>query len=132
MRSRLHMLTVAAARLREDGASPKLIEAVEEFAKLDAARLVRGEVRNREFEAEQKRISRQRNFFTFLPPSQAKDDLKASMLQRAYDLMWEGFCTETDAIVEFLPSADVDRMFQAWESDQEGAKPKSAFYGGKP
>ena len=63
-----------------------------------------------------------------VPDTRAKDDLMQAMLQRAYDLMWDGDCAGTDALAEFLPSAAVEAMFQAWQSDQEGKEPKSHFY----
>jgi hypothetical protein len=52
------------------------------------------------------------------------------MLQRAYDLMWDGFTTECDALVEFLPSDLVEEMFAAWEADSMGREPRSRFYDG--
>ncbi len=127
VRSRIHMLSVAAARLEEAGASKLLIDALREDAKRESGKMARGEVRNRAFQDEEQRIARQRNFFTFLPPGNAKDALLEAMLQRAYDLMWEGMCTETDALAEFLPSVDVRRMLEAWEHDQSRDE-KSEFY----
>lgn len=52
-----------------------------------------------ERDREEKRIARQRNCFTFLPVSPSVETLKAAMLQRAYDLLWDGRCEECDAIL---------------------------------
>ncbi len=68
---------------------------------------------------EDKRIANQRNLFTFLPPGPSAERLKAGMLQRAYDLLWDGRAEECDAILEFLPSRDVDEMLSAWLDDQD-------------
>ena len=81
--------------------------------------------------AEDRRVGRQRTLMAMVPDTRAKDDLKAAMLQRAYDLMWDGDCMACDAVAEFLPSADVEKMFQAWESDQDGQNPRSHFYNAK-
>jgi hypothetical protein len=124
------MLTVAAAALEGYGGNPLLRTALREAADKEAGKLKRGETRNRDFEGEEKRIAAQRNLFTFLPPGTHKDRLMQAMLQRAYDLMWDGMCTECDALTEFLPSAEVDRMFEAWDRDQS-ADQKSAFYEGR-
>jgi len=123
-RSRIHMLMVAAARLEQEGGNPKLIADLRENAKWKASTKAEG----RFLDDEERRIGRQRTKFNMLPSSRSTDELRDAMLQRAYDLMWDGMCTECDALVEFLPSADVERMFAAWESDQDGKTPKSKFY----
>lgn len=127
-RSRIHMLTVAAARLESDYANPKLVADLREAAKHAASRKVDG-LRDETAQAEMKRIERQRNLMTMLPDTRSLDTLKEAMLQRAYDLMWDGDCAGTDALTEFLPSRDVTRMFEAWEQDQiAGDQPRSPFY----
>jgi hypothetical protein len=122
------MLTVAAARLENVAANPKLVAdlraAADEMAKAHADG--RGWS-----DDDQKRVERQRTLFQALTSSNATDRLKAAMLQRAYDLMWDGDPISCDVLAEFLPEADVDRMFAAWESDQEGKNPKSKFYEGE-
>jgi len=85
--------------------------------------------RNQELEDEERRIGRQRTAMAMIPDSRAKRALMEAMLQRAYDLMWDGRATECDAILEFLPGASVEQMFAAWQSDQEGKQPRSKFYG---
>lgn len=119
------MFMVAAARIEQDRGNQKLIADLREAAKIEATRRVEG--RDYHIE-EEKRIGRQRTLMEMIPDSRAKDQLKAAMLQRAYDLMWNGQGTECDAILEFLPSKDAERMFAAWESDQFGKNPRSPFY----
>ena len=52
-------------------------------------------------------------------------------MQRVYDLMWDGDTNGADALAEFLPSADADAVFDAWQSDSMtiGDAPRSRFYG---
>jgi hypothetical protein len=65
-----------------------------------------------------------------LPDTRATDVLKAAMLQRAYDLMWDGEPSACDALAEFLPSDDVTAMFGAWQDDRfpEKGRPRSKYY----
>jgi hypothetical protein len=120
------MLTVAAARIEQDRGNPKLISDLREAAKIEAGRRADG----RDYhEEEQRRIGRQRTLMAMVPDTRAKDSLMGAMLQRAYDLMWDGDALACDALCEFLPSKDVERMFAAWESDHLGQKPRSTFYG---
>lgn len=65
-----------------------------------------------------------------LPSMSATDRLKEAMMQRVYDLMWDGDCMGADAIAEFLPGDDAARAFDAWLSDQDTGKPRSKFYEG--
>lgn len=126
------MLTVAAARLEETHSNPLLVKALRETADWCAKRAARGEGSRAHWDAEEKRIGRQRTLMAMLPDTRAADALKAAMLQRAYDLMWDGDAQSCDALVEFLPSKDVERMFQAWDCDQTGTQPRSPFYEAKP
>lgn len=77
---------------------------------------------------DRKRQERQRTLFAMLPSSNAVDRLKEQMLQRAYDLLWDGDANGCDALIEFLPSRDVEAMFEAWDHDQSGGKPPSRYY----
>lgn len=124
-RSRVHMLSVAATRLEQDHANPKLVADLRAAAKEEADRILEGRAYGPE---EEKRIARQRTKFNMVPDTHALGNLKEAMLQRAYDLMWDGRGTECDAVAEFLPSADVERMFNAWEADSVNDGPKSRFY----
>lgn len=127
-RSHVHMFSVAAARLEQEGANPKLVADLRTTAKNEAMRRVEG----RDYSSEdEKRIGQQRTLLAMIPDSRAKDKFVSAMLQRAYDLMWDGQCLECDAISEFLPSALVEKMFTAWNSDQMGKEPRSAFYNGE-
>lgn len=65
------------------------------------------------------RIAQQRNLFTFLPVVPAVELLKEGMLQRAYDLLTDGDTNGCDALLEFLPSRDVEQMIDAWSDDQD-------------
>lgn len=128
-RSRIHMLSVAAARIEQDNGNPKLTADLREAAKLEAARRADG----RDYhEGEGRRIGRQRTRMAMVPDSRAKDSLMEAMLQRAYDLIWDGDFLACDALCEFLPSASVEKMFAAWASDQEGKMPHSAFHEAEP
>lgn len=130
MRSRVHMLQIAAARLEQDGGNKLLIEHLREAAKEASGFKAQNKGAKAELEEEEKRIGGRRTLMAMVPDSRAKDTLISGMLQRAYDLMWDGRCTECDAILDFLPSKEVERMFDAWERDQEGKEPRSTFYEG--
>jgi hypothetical protein len=110
---------VAAARLEADHANPKLVADLR-----DAFETASPE--------EIKRVERQRTLFNVLPDSAAVTKLKDAMLQRAYDLLWDGDCAGCDALTEFLPSIDVDQMLNAWRDDQDeqSQKPKSKWHAG--
>lgn len=123
-RSRIHMLTVAAARLEQDCGSPKLVDDLRAAAKWHA--LTKAEGRGWT-EGDEKRVEQQRTLFAMLPSMNAVDRLKDGMLQRAYDLLWDGDCSGCDAITEFLPAKDVERMFEAYANDQDGKQPPSPF-----
>lgn len=125
-RSRVHMLSVAAARLESDYANPKLVKDLREAASAEANKLAEGRGYTSEDET---RIERQRTLFAVLPSCNAVDRLKAAMMQRAYDLMWDGKCTECDAILEFLPSADAEKVLSAWDNDIDPNKERTPFYG---
>jgi nitric oxide reductase activation protein len=128
-RSRSHLFLVAAARLKQEHANPKVIEDLLAAAKQEASR--RAEGRDHSID-EDRRIERQRTLFNMLPSCGATDRLKAAMLQRCYDLMWDGDAQACDALAEFLPSADVEKMFSAWDKDSAGSQANggefSAYY----
>lgn len=126
-RSRVHMLSVAAARLESDYANPTLIRHLRDAAKAEADKIVEGRGYTTEDET---RIERQRTLYAMLPSCNAADRLKASMMQRAYDLAWNGQCTECDALLEFLPSADAEKVLSAWENDQNPNNERTPFYEG--
>lgn len=128
-RSQIHMLHVAAARLEADHANPKLIADLREAAGIAANKRARRETGNdHDADESRKQTERHRTLFNLLPNGSDKERLKAAMLQYAYDLMWDGDCGSVDAITEFLPSDDVAAMFDAWQDDQFGGKPKSKWY----
>lgn len=110
----VHLFTVAAARLESDAANPKMIDALRELVKRETARVTDGRTWSKEEDA---RVDAQRTLFNMLPTGGAKDKLKNAMLQRAYDLMWDGDCGSCDALLQFLPSMDADALLDDWEKD---------------
>ena len=70
-----------------------------------------------------------------LPSCTAADSLKAAMLQRAYDLLWDGDALGCDTILEFIQSKDADAMLDAWsndfDNDHDKKADKSKWYTGK-
>ena len=131
LRSRGHLFAVAAARLEQDHGNPKVIADLLTVARSESQRLVDG----RGFdEAEKVRVERQRTLFTMLPVYAAVDRLKEAVMQRAYDLMWDGATDACDALLEFLPEADAEVVLSSWEADTTaiGDVPRSRFYGGAP
>lgn len=125
-RSLVHMLNTFATRLEIDHGPKDAVKAIQLFA-LD--RTIRRAEHRDHNDADEKRISRQRNLFTMLPDTSANDALKEAMLQRAYDLLWDGDALGCDAILEFIPSRDADALLNAWSADQDGQEPKSKWYG---
>lgn len=73
--------------------------------------------RREELRREGERVAFQRSLWAALPDHPAIRALKAAMLDRCLDLMHEGSGEECDAIAEFLPDADVERMFDQWERE---------------
>ena len=121
------MLTIAAARLEQEFANPLLIADLRKAAEETAKAIAEG----RGYTSEDKdRIERQREAFR---KAKSGAEIRDLLLQRAYDLMWDGDCTACDALAEFLPEEDVTRMFDAWERDQtvRGDGERSAFYSGE-
>lgn len=127
-RSRVHMLAVAASRLEQTGSNPKLISDIRAAARFQAERHQEGSAYT---DDDQRRIGKQRTLMAMMPDTRAKDDLMTAMIQRAYDLMWEGLSLEADALMEFLPSALVEKMLDAWEKDQLDRMAPSDFYKGE-
>jgi hypothetical protein len=123
-RSRIHLLRVTASRF-EDNAPAKLVETLRTFAQELEAREADGRNHNAN---EERRIERQRTLFAMLPSCNAADWLKEAMMQRAYDLMWNGDGFASDALLEFLPSKDAEIVLSAWENDQDGNNPPSRFH----
>jgi hypothetical protein len=126
-RSLVHMLNTFAERL--EGHAPK--DAVKALRLFATDRTIR-RAEHRDWNAEEeKRVERQRTLFAMLPSSDATDRLKAAMLQRAYDLLWDGDALGCDAILEFLPSGDVDALLNAWSADfDDGKNPKTKWHKG--
>lgn len=126
-RSRIHLMQVAAARLKEDRANPELVSALLQEAARLASKKAQGEGWTPQ---DEKRVERQRTAFTMMPSCNAVDRFKEVMMQRAYDLLWDGFATECDALLEFLPSKDADAVLDAWDNDQNEKNARSRFYDG--
>lgn len=129
-RSQILLLTMAAAHLEKACADEKLVTDLKRAAGLLADKRSRGERATKAEAAENdKRIECQRALFGLLPNGSDKDRLKQAMLQRAYDLLWDGDCMGCDALTEFLPGTDVEAMLDAWSQDQFET-PRSPWYGG--
>lgn len=132
-RSVVHLLNVFATRMEIDHAPADAIKAIKLFT---GDRTIR-RAEKRDYHGaqvradEDRRTERQRTLFAMLPPGNAVDRLREAMLQRAYDLLWDGDPLGCDALIEFLPSADVDRMMNAWSSDFDGDAQKSKWHGGQ-
>ncbi|GEP09884.1 hypothetical protein [Methylobacterium gnaphalii] len=68
---------------------------------------------NRRWLAEEKlRIERQRTLWEMTFPNAAKDRLKEAMLAQAWRLLDAGQGEAADAILEFLPEAETDKLLR--------------------
>ena len=123
-RSRIHLLRVTATRF-EGNAPPEAVKTLRTLARELEARQADGRTHNAQ---EDKRFERQRTLFAMLASSDATDRLKEAMMQRAYDLIWDGDGQACDALLEFLPSNDADAILDAWEKDQEDDNPRSRWH----
>ena len=56
------------------------------------------------------RVERQRTAFHALHPNNAKDRFRKAMLDRAWELLDVGECEAADALLEFLPEQDADKL----------------------
>lgn len=124
-RSLIHLLTVFAERLEIDHGPKDAVKAIRLLARDRAVR--RAEHRDWT-EAEDRRVERQRTLFSMLPSSHATDRLKEAMLQRAYDLLWDGDAMGCDAILEFVPSHEATALLDCWSADLEDSVPKSKWH----
>lgn len=126
-RSRIALLRLIAMRF--EGNSPDhIVSDLRKFAEELEARTVDGRVNDA---AQQRRVERQRTLFAMLPSTSAVDQLREAIMQRAYDLMWDGDGLACDALAEFLPSKSAEEMFDAWERDWLGeTADKSRFFKG--
>src|SRR5688572_23338666 len=104
-------------RLEIDNGPKDAVKAIKLFAQ---DRTIRAAEHRNWNENEERRVEQQRTLFTMLPSCNAVDRLKVAMLQRAYDLLWDGDAMGCDALTEFLPSKDVDKMMACWSADFEG------------
>lgn len=67
-----------------------------------------------EMQRNENRIATQRALWAAVPPSPELEALKRAMFDRALELLNDGRPDETDAIVEWLPEADVTQAFNDW------------------
>lgn len=103
-------MDVVAAHLKGlKNVNPILIE---EFEKIAAE--YKG--RDRVFDQfkEGKRIEAQRTRFAMIPDSTAKDRFKDTVINRAWELLDIGACDACDALLEFVPSADAEKMLSEY------------------
>lgn len=112
-----HTMKVVIEVLRErKGTNPILIAEVEKIAK-DYV----GRDSVLDHHVDRKRIEAQRTFFAMLPDSRAVDAFKRALLDRAWYLLDIGQCEACDALLEFVPSADADRMLDEYFKDEDAA-----------
>lgn len=123
-RSAIHMLRVTAMRFQDRAPEP-MVKALRSFAQELEARRTDGRTASLE---EDKRVERQRTLFAMLPSTNATDRLREAVMQRAYDLLWDGDGQGCDALLEFLPSKSADEILNAWDNDQDGNEPKSKWH----
>lgn len=97
-------LDIAAARLDEAGANLALVKDVRDLAA--RFRLVP----ERTAESEQVRVERQRTLMACVFDSRGKDRLQQAMFDRAADLIGAGELNAADALLEFLPSPQAERL----------------------
>lgn len=124
-RSLVHMLNTFAVRLESDHGPKDAVKAIQLLA-LD--RTIRCAEHRDGTLADEKRAERHRTLFAMLPSSDATDRLKEAMMQRAYDLLWDGDSFGCDALLEFIPSADANRLLSSWSDDQDDKEPKTKWY----
>ena len=129
-RSRIHLLTVLAQRLEDDYFDKAAVKTLRDAVKVYAGRRADGAT-GYDLHEEAVRVERQRTAMAIVPDSYALSRLKDVMLQRAYDLLYDGDWTGCDAIAEFLPDDMVKAMLDAWENDIEADSAKSKFYCGE-
>lgn len=127
------MLNAFATRLDVDNAPKDAVKAMQLFARdRTIARVEKRDFRgNQRRLEEQQRIERQRTLFAMVPDTSSLTRLKEAMLQRAYDCMWDGDPASCDALLEFLPEKDADKLLDAWSNDWEAEGERSHWYGGQ-
>ena len=124
-RSLVHMLQTFAVRLESDHGPKEAVKAIELLAK---DRTIR-RAEHRDWNAQEaKRVEQQREAFR---KAKSGTEIKNMLLQRAYDLLWDGDFLACDALIEFLPESDADKMMSAWSDDEDGKEPRSQWYEGR-
>lgn len=56
------------------------------------------------------RVERQRTLWAMLPDTRALDSFKAAILNRAWVLLDSGECEAADALLEFVPDKDAQKL----------------------
>lgn len=116
-----HVLDVALNYMRSAGASVTALRLMEEIA-------AEYKARDRAFDAhaDRKRIAEQRAIFAQLPEfgpgAVAAENLKQAMISRAWRLLDGGESEACDALLEFLPEADADKMLNEYFFDDANEK----------
>lgn len=109
-----HVLTVAADCLAtQKGINPILVDEVRELAERETKK---DRTRNRV--DHNRLVERQRSLWNMLPDTTAKQRLLEAMLSRAWELLDCGQCEACDALLEFLPSEDAERMLRKYFPDE--------------
>lgn len=70
------------------------------------------------FAREVSRVESQRTLWTMVYDNSAKDALKIAMLDRAWALLDCGECEAADALLEFVPTKDADKLLEEYFGDQ--------------
>lgn len=76
------------------------------------------EQREAEWRANEERIARQRALWAQIVATPSTEALRQAMLDRAWLLVNNGQCAEADALLEFLPLADVAALLDEAFPDQ--------------
>lgn len=63
---------------------------------------------------DRQRIERQRTLFAMMPDTTARDRLKDGIIARAWELLDIGECAACDALLEFVPSKDAEKMLNEY------------------
>lgn len=69
---------------------------------------------------ETRRVERQRTLFAMLPDTRATDRLKQAMLDRAWVLLDAGECEACDALLEFIPEDEAQKLLDEFFNDDGG------------
>lgn len=98
---------------QQKNVNPRLVE---ELEKITAAYKGRDSV----FDAfkERRRIEAQRTLFAMVPDTTSFDRLRRGMIDRAWELLDIGQCEACDALLEFVPEKDAEKMLNEYFAEE--------------